>query len=122
MSSAKEVMGTTIFEEILAGKVPCKKVYEDEWTLAFHDVSPIAPVHILIIPKKKFVNVNDLVQPSDAQWAGHVLMAARHVAQLMGIEKTGYRLVMNNGSSAGQTVDYMHCHVIGGRDLHWPPG
>ena len=111
----------TIFEKILNKQIPCKVVYEDEHTLAFHDVNPQAPVHVLVIPKTKLVNVAEASE-EDAFILGKVLLAAKKVAEITGIHKTGYRLVMNNGAGSGQTVFYLHCHVIGGRNLSWPPG
>lgn len=114
-------MSKTIFERILAGEIPCKKVWEDDHTLAFHDIAPQAPVHVLVIPKKKIVNVSE-ANDSDAEILGRVLLTARKVAQLLGVDSTGFRLVMNNGNDGGQTVDYLHCHVLAGRPLRWPPG
>jgi histidine triad (HIT) family protein len=114
-------MSTTIFERILTGEIPCKKVWEDDHTLAFHDIAPQAPVHVLVIPKKKIVNVSE-ANDSDAEILGRVLLTARKVAQLLGVDSTGFRLVMNNGNDGGQTVDYLHCHVLAGRPLRWPPG
>jgi histidine triad (HIT) family protein len=112
---------TTIFEKILNKEIPCQPIYEDDHTLAFHDIAPQAPVHILIIPKKKFVNVNDL-NDEDAEAVGKVLVAAKKIAQKLDLDKKGYRLVFNNGEGAGQTVFYMHCHLLAGRSLSWPPG
>ncbi|MBM3381392.1 MAG: histidine triad nucleotide-binding protein [Betaproteobacteria bacterium] len=114
-------MSVTIFERILSGEIPCKKVWEDDHTLAFHDIAPQAPVHVLVIPKRKIVNVAQS-DDADVEILGHVLLTARKVAQLLGIDVSGYRLVMNNGNDGGQTVDYLHCHVLGGRPLRWPPG
>lgn len=111
----------TIFERILAGEIPCKKVLENEWCLAFHDITPQAPVHVLVVPKKKITNVAT-ASPEDALQLGHVLLAAKQVAENLGISEHGFRLVFNNGSDAGQSVDYLHCHVLGGRELTWPPG
>lgn len=111
----------TIFEKILQGEIPCKAVYEDEFTFAFNDISPQAPIHILVIPKRKIVNVSQSKE-TDIEQMGHILHTAKKVAELTQIDKTGYRLVFNNGKDGGQTVDYMHCHVLGGRSLSWPPG
>ncbi len=111
----------TIFEKILDGTIPTQAVYEDEHTLAFRDINPQAPVHVLVIPKRKIVNV-EKANPDDAEMLGRVLLAAKKVAEITGIAETGYRLVINNGEAAGQTVFYLHCHVIGGRALRWPPG
>ncbi|BBH53638.1 histidine triad nucleotide-binding protein [Fluviispira sanaruensis] len=111
----------TIFEKILQGEIPCKPIYEDEYTLAFNDISPQAPVHVLVIPKTKIVNVAQ-ANENDIDQMGRVLFAAKKVAELTGISQSGYRLVFNNGEHGGQTVYYMHCHVLGGRSLSWPPG
>lgn len=114
-------MQKTLFEKILDGEIPCKKVYEDEFTFAFHDISPQAPVHVLVIPKKKIVNVA-AAQTDDAEILGKVLLTAKKVAEITGIAESGYRCVLNNGENGGQTVFYLHCHVLGGRSLTWPPG
>ena len=111
----------TLFGRILAGEIPCKKVYEDDHTLAFHDINPQAPVHVLVIPKKNIANMID-AQEEDALILGRVLLAAKRVAVVTGIAESGYRLVVNNGAGAGQTVFHLHCHVLGGRALSWPPG
>ena len=112
-------MSETIFSKIIAGELPADKVYEDDEVLAFKDIHPGAPVHILVIPKKPIVNLYD-AEDSDAELLGRLMLAARKVAQEQGLE--GFRLVMNNGAEAGQTVFHMHAHVIGGRPLSWPPG
>lgn len=111
----------TIFEKILNGEISCKKVFEDEHTLAFYDVKPVAPVHVLVIPKKKIVSVAE-ANEDDALVMGRVLLTAKKVAEQLGLAKRGYRLVFNNGNDGGQTVFYLHCHVLGGRELDWPPG
>ena len=112
---------STIFGKILQGEIPCSKVYEDDRVLAFDDVTPMAPVHVLVIPKLELVNLND-VDASHEALLGHILVVARKVAELKGIAQSGYRVVMNNGEHAGQTVFHMHAHVLGGRDFSWPPG
>lgn len=111
----------TIFERILEGSIPARKVYEDAHTLAFHDISPQAPVHLLVIPKTKITNVATASE-EHAITLGRVLLAAQKAAALLGIAESGYRLVFNNGPDGGQSVDYLHCHVLGGRPLVWPPG
>ena len=111
----------TIFEKILKKEIPCTPVYEDEHTFAFNDISPQAPIHILIIPKQKLINMN-CVEENEVEQVGRILFAAKKIAQLKGVAENGYRLVFNNGPQAGQTVYYMHCHLLGGRDLSWPPG
>jgi histidine triad (HIT) family protein len=112
---------TTLFSKIIAGEIPCKKVYECEHTFAFYDLNPQAPVHVLVVPKKEIVNVSH-ANANDAETLGHVLLAAKEVAKITGILESGYRLVFNNGEAAGQTVFHMHCHVLGGRNMLWPPG
>ena len=111
----------TIFEKILKGEIPCKKVFEDEYCLAFHDIQPQAPVHVLVVPKTKLVNVMS-AQDSDFEILGKVLIGAKKAASILGLDAKGYRLVFNNGEYGGQSVDYLHCHVLGGRPLDWPPG
>lgn len=111
----------TIFERILDKEIPCNLVYEDEFTLAFDDINPQAPVHVLVIPKKKIINVAH-AQDEDALLLGKLLITSKHVAALKKVENSGYRIVFNTGAGAGQSVFYLHCHVIGGRELSWPPG
>lgn len=111
----------TIFDRILRGDIPCRKVHEDEHTLAFHDIAPQAPVHVLIIPKTKIVNVAGATEAHALQ-LGRVLLSAAQVARQLGVEQSGYRLVFNNGKDGGQSVDYLHCHLLAGRPLDWPPG
>lgn len=112
---------TTVFGKILRGEIPCQKVYEDDLVLAFDDVAPMAPVHVLIIPKKALGGLNDAT-PADHALLGHILATAKKVAELKGITKSGYRVVMNTGADGGQSVFHMHLHVLGGRPLGWPPG
>ena len=112
---------TTVFGKILRGEIPCAKVYEDDQVLAFDDVSPMAPVHVLIIPKKTLAGLND-TDASHEALLGHILATAKKVAELKGITKSGYRVVMNTGADGGQSVFHMHLHVLGGRSLGWPPG
>ena len=111
----------TIFKKIIDGEIPANIVYQDDLCLAFHDVSPQAPVHVLLIPKKEVVNVAGL-QEEDQELAGHLLMTAAKVARELGIDQEGYRLVANCGSNGGQSVDHLHLHILGGRQLEWPPG
>lgn len=111
----------TIFARILRGEIPANKVYEDDRVLAFDDVTPQAPVHVLIIPKQALVNLNDVADEHEAL-LGHILVVAHKVAVLKGIADSGYRVVMNTGSDGGQSVFHMHLHVLGGRPLGWPPG
>jgi histidine triad (HIT) family protein len=109
----------TIFGKIARGEVPAKKVHEDDLCLAFHDVAPQAPTHILVIPRKP---IPRLSQSGDGDEAllGHLLRVAAKVAKDAGL--TDYRLVVNDGAGAGQTVFHLHLHVLGGRPMDWPPG
>lgn len=109
----------TIFKAIIEGKLPSDKVYEDDEVLAFRDINPVAPVHILVIPKKEIVNLYDATD-DDTVLLGKLMLAAKKVAKLEGLDD--FRLVINNGAGAGQTVFHIHLHVIGGRELWWPPG
>ncbi len=110
-----------LFCNILEKKVPATVVYEDDHTLAFRDIRPVAPTHVLVIPKKHVDAVHSL-EPGDAEAMGNVLIAARRVADQEGLTADGYRLVINDGDAAGQTVHHLHVHVLGGRSLSWPPG
>lgn len=112
-------MSDTIFGKIIRGEIPADKVYEDDDVLAFRDINAAAPVHILVIPKKPIVNLYDATA-EDAELLGKTLIAARMVAEEQGLES--FRIVANNGAGAGQSVFHLHFHVIGGRDLSWPPG
>lgn len=109
----------TIFGAILRGEIPSDKVYEDDLVYAFRDINPAAPTHILVIPKKYVVNCMDCGE-EDKEMLGHLMVTAAKIAQDEGLE--GYRFVINNGAAAGQTVFHLHAHIIGGRDLSWPPG
>ncbi len=110
----------TVFQKIIDREIPAKIAYEDDLCLAFHDVKPQAPVHVLVIPKKPVASVADL-SPEDEQLAGHLLVVIKKLADELGLSD-GYRVVANCGPDAGQTVDHLHLHLIGGRPLDWPPG
>ena len=110
-----------IFCKIAAGQIPSKKAYEDDQVLAFHDINGQAPVHVLIIPKKHIPSVL-LLQPADDAALGHMFRVAQKVAMELGIAETGFRLVYNTGADAGQSVPHIHMHLLGGRELAWPPG
>lgn len=108
---------SNIFARILRGEIPCKKAYEDEWALAFHDINPQAPVHVLIVPKGKYVSFADFsVHASDAEIAGF-MRAVGKLAKQLGLETPGYRLLANMGEHAGQEVPHFHVHLFGGRPL-----
>ncbi len=111
----------TLFERIIAGEIPADMVYEDEHVVAFRDVNPQAPTHLLVVPRKPVVNVAE-AEEGDIDLLGRVLWGAAQVARQLGLEKGGYRLVMNNGAGAGQSVFHLHCHLLAGRKLTWPPG
>lgn len=110
----------TIFERIIDREIPAQIVYEDERSLAFRDVAPQAPTHVLVIPKKPIVSLAT-AQEDDADLLGHLLNVVRLVAAQEGLEQ-GYRVVLNVGRDGGQSVDHLHFHVLGGRSLTWPPG
>ena len=114
-------MGDTIFGRILAGEIPAELVYEDDLAIAFHDVAPQAPVHILVIPRKPLTSLHAAEQ-GDAELLGHLLRVCSKVAEDAGLAADGYRVVTNVGADGGQTVEHLHFHVLGGRALAWPPG
>jgi histidine triad (HIT) family protein len=114
-------MSKTLFEKIIAREIPASIVYEDEQVLAFRDIKPQAPTHMLIIPKKPIPRIAEAT-PEDQQVLGHLLLKAAEVARQLGLAQSGFRLVFNNGPDAGEAVPHLHCHVIGGRALGWPPG
>lgn len=110
----------TIFSKIIRREIPADIVYEDELALAFKDVNPQAPVHILVIPKQPIAQLAD-AQPEDHRLMGHLLLTAKRVAEQAGLEN-GYRVVINSGPDGGQTVYHLHLHILGGRFMQWPPG
>ena len=110
----------TIFSKIIRKEIPANIVYEDDLALAFTDVNPQAPVHILVIPKKPIVNLAT-AEPEDQALLGHLLLIVQKVAAQTGLEN-GYRIVMNTGVDGGQTVHHLHIHILGGRSMSWPPG
>lgn len=111
----------TLFERIVARQIPADIVFEDEQVLAFRDINPQAPVHVLIVPKRPIPRVNEAVT-GDGSVLGHLLLMAAEVARQLGLADSGYRLVINNGRDGGETVPHLHCHILGGRPLAWPPG
>jgi histidine triad (HIT) family protein len=113
-------MSDTIFTKIINKEIPADIVYEDDSSLAFRDVNPQAPVHILIIPKKPMEQLNN-AEVSDQELLGHLIFVAHKVAEKEGVAD-GYRLVLNNGVGAGQLVMHVHFHLMAGRPLKWPPG
>ena len=113
-------MSETIFQKIIDKELPADIVYEDESCLAFKDINPVAPIHILIIPKKRIEKISDS-NTEDKELLGHLFLVAGNIARDLGIEDA-FRLVVNNGAGAQQTVFHLHIHLIAGRELNWPPG
>ena len=111
----------TLFEKIANHEIPAAILYEDDEIVAFRDISPQAPQHIVIIPRRPIESIND-VEFSDAELIGKLLIIAKKLAGECGINKSGYRLVFNCGPDAGQSVDHIHLHLLGGRPMNWPPG
>ncbi len=111
----------TLFEKIIAREIPADIVYEDDLCLAFNDIGPQAPVHILLIPKKPIPRVA-AAESEDQALLGHLLLKVGEVAESAGIKESGFRVVINNGENGGETVPHMHIHLLGGRPLQWPPG
>ena len=113
-------MSDCLFCKIIAGDIPANKIYEDERVLAFHDIDPKAPTHVLIIPKKHIVGLKE-AKPEDAEIIGYCQLVAARIARERQLEE-GYRTVLNVGRGAGQSVFHLHLHLLGGRKLTWPPG
>ncbi len=113
-------MNECIFCRIVRGEAPARIVYQDEAVTAFHDLNPQAPVHVLIVPNRHISGVAQ-VEPEDEPMLGRLFTVARRVAEEMGVDR-GYRLVVNNGRPAGQSVFHLHLHLLGGRSFQWPPG
>lgn len=111
----------TLFTKIINREVPATIVYEDDKCLAFRDINPQAPVHVLLIPKQEIPTMND-VTAADQETLGYLMLKAPEIAKKEGIADRGYRLVVNTNSHAGQTVSHIHVHILGGRPMHWPPG
>lgn len=114
-------MADNIFAKIIRKEIPAKIVYEDDRVLAFRDVEPKASTHVLIVPKKDIARVSEAMA-EDEPLLGHLLTVAAEIARKEGIEGTGYRLVINNGGHAGESVPHLHLHLLGGRPMDWPPG
>ncbi|XP_038258520.1 histidine triad nucleotide-binding protein 1 [Dermochelys coriacea] len=112
--------GETIFGKIIRKEIPAKIIFEDEQCLAFHDISPQAPMHFLVIPKKPIVQLSE-AEDSDESLLGHLMIVGKKCAAELGLTK-GYRMVVNEGPDGGQSVYHVHLHVLGGRQLGWPPG
>jgi histidine triad (HIT) family protein len=114
-------MSETLFDKIIRREIPADIVFEDEHVLAFRDIQPQAPVHVLFIPKKPIATLNDL-QPDDTELAGRLLKGAADYAKQSGFAEQGYRVVMNTNRDGGQSVYHIHLHVLAGRQMTWPPG
>ncbi|MTW19859.1 histidine triad nucleotide-binding protein [Allochromatium palmeri] len=114
-------MSDTLFGKIASGEIPADLVYKDEDVVAFRDISPQAPTHLLVIPRKPIPTL-DAAGPEDAELLGKLLLVAAQVAREAGIAERGYRTVINCNAEAGQTVFHLHLHVLGGRPMQWPPG
>jgi histidine triad (HIT) family protein len=111
----------TLFEKIVAREIPAKIVFEDDDVIAFHDVNPQAPVHVLIVPKRVIPRLAE-AKEADQQLLGKLVLTAAKVARDLGVSESGYRLVMNSGPDAGESVPHLHVHLLGKRALGWPPG
>ena len=114
-------MNECLFCNMVRGAMPCDKVYENEYVLAFRDIDPKAPTHILIIPKKHIKTLNE-INKNDQDLLGELLLTAKKIAKDEGIDTSGYRTVFNCNSDGGQTVFHIHMHLLGGRQMAWPPG
>lgn len=113
-------MGETIFSKIIRREIPADIVYEDDLVLAFKDITPQAPIHILLIPKKAIANISQ-AESNDHALMGHLLLIVKKITEQLNITN-GYRVVINTGEDGGQTVDHLHLHILAGRHLDWPPG
>ncbi|MCA9570903.1 MAG: histidine triad nucleotide-binding protein [Myxococcales bacterium] len=111
----------TIFSRILAGEIPCDLVHEDDQCIAFRDIHPQAPVHVLVIPRTPLSGISQATAEHEAL-LGHLMRVAAEVARKEGLDGRGYRLIVNDGPDGGQSVSHLHIHVLGGRALSWPPG
>jgi histidine triad (HIT) family protein len=110
----------TIFKRIIDGEIPAKIVYQDDRCLAFHDIAPQAPTHVIVIPKKEIPSLKEVTE-DDAALVGHLIVTIRKLAEQLKLDE-GYRVVLNCGPHAGQSVDHLHFHLLGGRPMKWPPG
>jgi histidine triad (HIT) family protein len=111
----------TLFEKIAAREIPAQLIFEDSDLLAFHDINPQAPIHVLIVPRKPIARITE-ANISDQALLGKLLLTAQKLAQTLGIAETGFRIVINSGKDGGETVAHLHVHLLGGRTLGWPPG
>ena len=114
-------MSSTLFEKICAGEIPADIVYQDDQCVCFRDIGPQAPTHLLRVPRKPIPRLS-LADEGDAALLGHMMLAAGKIARSLGIDESGFRLVINNGPDAGEAVPHLHMHILAGRKLEWPPG
>ena len=114
-------MTKTLFQKIIDREIPAKFVHEDEHCIAIHDINPQAPVHVLVIPKLLIPRLG-ATAPADQAVLGHLLLTAAALARKLGIDETGYRIVINQGHDGGETVPHLHVHLLGRRGMGWPPG
>ncbi len=112
---------STIFTQVINREIPADIVYEDDTCIAFKDINPQAPAHVLLIPKKEIVSMAT-VETEDQTVLGHLMIKASEIASMLGLSESGYRLVVNTNEDAGQSVFHLHIHILGGRKLTWPPG
>ena len=114
-------MSSTLFEKICAGEIPADIVYQDDQCVCFRDIGPQAPTHLLLVPRKPIPRLS-LADEGDAALLGHMMLAAGKIARSLGIDESGFRLVINNGPDAGEAVPHLHMHILAGRKREWPPG
>jgi histidine triad (HIT) family protein len=114
-------MSKTLFEKIISKEIPANIIYEDDSVIAFRDIKPAAPVHALIVPKKPIPRIAE-AEEADQAVLGHLILKAVLVAEKLGLKDSGFRLVVNNGPDAGESVPHLHMHILGGRHMSWPPG
>ena len=114
-------MSSTLFEKICAGEIPADIVYQDDQCVCFRDIGPQAPTHLLLVPRKPIPRLS-LADEGDGALLGHMMLAAGKFARSLGIDESGFRLVINNGPDAGEAVPHLHMHILAGRKLEWPPG
>ena len=114
-------MSSTLFEKICAGEIPADIVYQDDQCVCFRDIGLQAPTHLLLVPRKPIPRLS-LADEGDAALLGHMMLAAGKIARSLGIDESGFRLVINNGPDAGEAVPHLHMHILAGRKLEWPPG
>lgn len=110
-----------VFCKIVEKKIPATIIHEDDFSLAFQDLNPQAPIHVLIVPKKHLTDIHSMTT-ADREIVGHLFLVAKNIAARKGLDKNGYRMVINNGKDAGQTVFHLHLHLLAGRTFSWPPG